>query len=477
MTRAEVYEAGLTPGPDNDLPLLVEQPPSNWRIKLKKPDMSKAIKMLGPTLCEAGRPFLHWKSLAIYPFGPRGTNAQPRMRIAKRLIGDLMDVMPEINQWTLTDTTPVGFNRVFSRKIDTIPVETHQHNDYLEGCYRTLQEYFSSCYEHQPMNFEEMKTQANKQGAAGITDNHQCVKDFLDDPNAEKLIAEVEEALINNQPIHAIWSTMGKLEKKKSPVGSQGSRMVAYLPIATRMVEMKYLGNLVKLTKPDINPAGVGAVGLHDLGERMSRLWKQCGLSDDIAGWDTRVSATMIELEYTFVHNLTKHLNNRTNKIIKRLFQLYKYPHILIPMESDFARSELLEGWGQRLSGSIITYTMNTISRLAVAMTMIGFTFHMTPEEVWVEFLKEGGRFSAMISGDDCCIFSSKEDAYYLSRAYDVLNNMGMVRKDVPLLTPTTIQKKIEAMEFCSHSYQPVTYYDSEQDLRIVRYMPTRSVA
>lgn len=36
MTRAEVYEGGLTPGPDNDLPLLVEQPPSNWRIELKK---------------------------------------------------------------------------------------------------------------------------------------------------------------------------------------------------------------------------------------------------------------------------------------------------------------------------------------------------------------------------------------------------------------------------------------------------------
>lgn len=147
-------------------------------------------------------------------------------------------------------------------------------------------------------------------------------------------------------------------------------------------------------------------------------------------------------------------------------------------MESDFARSELLEGWGQRMSGSVITYTMNTISRLAVAMTMIGLTFHITPDEVWVEFLKpEGGRFSAMISGDDCCIFTSKEDAYYLSRAYDVLNNMGMVRKDIPLLTPTPIRKRIEAMEFCSHSYQPVTYYDSTQDTRITRYMPTRSVA
>lgn len=197
-------------------------------------------------------------SLAIYPFGPRGTNAQPRMTIAKKLIGDLMDVMPEINQWA----TPVGFNRVFSKKIDTIPVETHQHSDYLEGCYKTLQQYFLSCYDHQPMSIEEMRIQANKQGAAGVTDNHQCVKDFLNDPRAEQLIAEVEESLLNNQPIHAIWSTMGKREKKKSPVGSQGSRMVAYLPIATRMVEMKYLGNLVKLTKPDINPAGVGAVGL-----------------------------------------------------------------------------------------------------------------------------------------------------------------------------------------------------------------------
>lgn len=247
-------------------------------------------------------------------------------------LGDLMDVMPEINQWSLTDTTPVGFNRVFSKKIDTIPVEEHQHYDYLEGCYKTLQEYFFSCYEHNVMKFDEMKTQANKQGAAGITDNHQCVKDFLDDPLAEQLI-EVEKSLLSNQPIHAIWSTMGKREKKKSPVGSQGSRTVAYLPIATRMVEMKYLGNLVKLTKPDINPAGVGAVGLHDLGERMSRLWKQSGLSDDIAGWDTRVSATMIELEYTLTHHLTKHLSDRSQHIIKGHFQLYKYPKILIPME------------------------------------------------------------------------------------------------------------------------------------------------
>lgn len=85
--------------------------------------------------------------------------------------------------------------------------------------------------------------------------------------------------------------------------------MVAYLPIAMRMVKIKYLGNLVKLTKPDINPTGVGAVGLHDLGERMRRLWKQSGISDDIAGWDTRVSATMIELEYILVHHLTKHLD------------------------------------------------------------------------------------------------------------------------------------------------------------------------
>lgn len=60
-------------------------------------------------------------------------------------------------------------------------------------------------------------------------------------------------------------------------------------------------------------------------------------------------------------------------------------------MESDFARSELLEGWGQRMSGSVITYTMNTISRLAVAMTVIGLTFHLTPAEVCVEFLKPKG--------------------------------------------------------------------------------------
>lgn len=175
--------------------------------------MTKAIKMLGPTMCEAGRPFLQWRSLAVYPFGPRGTNAQPRMTIAQKLVGDLMDIMSEVNQWALTDTTPTGFNKVFSKKVDTIPVESHQHNDYQEGCYKTLQEYFLSVYDHKVMAFDEMKIQANKQGA---TDYHQNIKEFMNDPQAEELIQAVENSLINNQPIHAIWSTMGKREKKES---------------------------------------------------------------------------------------------------------------------------------------------------------------------------------------------------------------------------------------------------------------------
>lgn len=82
-----------------------------------------------------------------------------------------------------------------------------------------------------------MRIQAKKQGAPGVTDYHQNIKEFLEDPQSDDLIKAVEDSLIKNQPIHAIWSTMGKREMKKSPVGSQGSRMVAYLPIAMRMVD------------------------------------------------------------------------------------------------------------------------------------------------------------------------------------------------------------------------------------------------
>lgn len=186
----------------------------------------------------------------------------------------------------------------------------------------------------------------------------------------------MQKILLENKPIHGIWSTMGKREKKKSPSGPKGSRMIAYLPIPMRLLELKYLGSVINFTKPQHNPMGVGGVGLHDLGERLSRLWVERGMIDDIAGWDTRVSATMLEMELDFIGKCYEG-SSEDRKIIENLYKIYKYPHILVPMESDYTRRELLEGFGQHMSGSVVTYGMNTWQSSSLLHTVVPSDTHV----------------------------------------------------------------------------------------------------
>lgn len=468
MTRAEAFEGTRIEVENREAMRNRTEVTISGLKKLATPDYNVSIAMLGQRVAESGRAFLHWKSHGVYPFGVSGTRAQPPMKISGHLMNDLKDVLPGMNQWTLTDTTPRGFNKVFSQKVDTTPVENHRYLEYLKEVYDELS---SRMPDIRPLTDTEILEQANPAGAPGATDTVKSISDFFK-TDWKSEVLKCEEALLKGRPIHGIWTTMGKREKKKSTGGPKGSRMIAYLPIAMRIVELKYLGRVIDWTKPANNPMGVGGVGLHDLGERLNELWRENAMSDDIAGWDTRVSATMIEMEHDFVQRRMTSENQRTKKIIESLFRMYKYPMILIPLESDFIRSELVEGFGQRMSGSIITYGMNTISRQAVLLTMLGVSSGVTPSEIVRQvFAREIG---GMISGDDCVFLGTKQQVRTASRAFDILNDMGMIRKDMPLLAPTPIQTKLEDVSFCSHSYERISYYDSDYDKTIHRYMPTR---
>lgn len=107
----------------------------------------------------------------------------------------------------------------------------------------------------------------------------------MNDPSWVDEVMECEQYFLKGKPIHAIWSTMEKREKKSSPLGPRGSRMIVYLPIGMRLTELKNLGGLIELTKSALNPCGVSGMGLHDYGKRMKRLWKEKSLHNYIAGW------------------------------------------------------------------------------------------------------------------------------------------------------------------------------------------------
>nr|APG76081.1 NS5-like protein [Changjiang Jingmen-like virus] len=470
LSRAEAFE-GMRVGIDKREDMLNRNDTKIPGIeKLKKPNYERSIAMLGSKVAESGRAYLHWDSRGVYPFGISGSRSQPPMKITGHLTNELKEILPGMNQWVLTDTTPRGFAKVFNQKVDNTPIEDHKYIEYMKIVYSELAERMPSI---SVLTDDEILKQANQQGAPGATDTVQNIKEFFA-TDWRKIVMECEEALYQGKPIHAIWSTMGKREKKKTPGAPKGSRMIAYLPIAMRIVELKYLGQVINFTKPENNPMGVGGIGLHDLGERMNELWMEAAMSDDIAGWDTKVSAKMLEMEHDFIQRKFQG-DARSKEIIKNLFKIYKHPLILIPMESDYVRSELVEGFGQRLSGSIITYGMNTISRQAVLLTTVGISESMTPSEIVDNVF--GKKIRGMISGDDCVLLASKEVVRRASRAFDILNEMGMVRKDLPLLSPTPIQYRIEDVSFCSHSYERISYYDEVRDKTVYRYMPTRDTA
>nr|QPZ88376.1 NS5-like protein [Soybean thrips virus 1] len=450
---------------------------------LEELDMRRSIDELGAPIDAPERNFAQWEVMAIYPFGTQGSAANYKPDTAVQLTRPLGRVVPGLNQWETTNTTPDGFMRVFMAKIDTSPCEQSEYHPQLMAIYDGMADYFRTVYEHEEMTFDEVREQCNKQGAATNMDNVRNVGEYIEQKGWEQKVERHINDLLEGKPSHGIFMTMGKREKKVNGL-TKGSRMVSYLPIGMRLAEAKLMGNLLKLTKPNINKYGVGGLGLHDLGMRVKEVWKGYACADDIAGWDTRIGVIMQSMECRFICALTKSKNLR--KKIRAMYRLYAYPHMLIPRHTDrFVRSELVRGRGSVMSGRIVTYSMNTISRIAVSLLQ-----QAVADKVEIKDLREyarmemsgltldgkPSRWGGCTSGDDSFRTSDRKSVKAFSHTGGVLNNLGLIRKNIPYDAPTPFVERIEDVEFCSHNYERVTYYD-EYTLRTVeRFMPTRTV-
>lgn len=445
-------------------------------FKILQPlNMTKSIEQLGPQLPEQGLEYNHWESLGVYPVGKPGSTAQRYNKYALRVLSRLLPTLQGFDHWKTTDTTPTGFQKVFHNKVDTPPRENHEHEKRLMLIYQGLANFFlKEGFKLRELTWAEVYDQANKQGAPGVTDNVDDVGEFLKDPNWINIVQNVRKKLEKGEPIDGVFNTIGKREKKKSGEKQKGSRMVAFLPIAMRLLELKLFGNLLKLTKPDNNHFGVGGLGLHDLGMRIHENWRECGVSDDIAGFDTRVSLTTLSLENMFVKMLGGNLTH------EHMYRLYGYPMIIVPIDSEYNRSELLRGRGQRMSGSNPTYSMNTITRIAVGLLQLSVVMKIDEDDIllWVEkqMNKKTSDMTGCVSGDDATFLAREEVAKLLSTSYHVLEEIGMPRKDIPRGIPTPLHRRIEDVDFCSHHYEKITFYDQDTTNVTERYMPTRDV-
>lgn len=445
-------------------------------IPLLKPlDMTESVNELGPPLPEQGLEFNHWETAGVYPFGSQGSTAMKYNRYAMCVLRRLLSTVPGFDHWKTTDTTPTGFLGVFNKKVDMAPKENHKYEQHLVQIYEGLAHHFLKMgFSFRELDWTEVLHQANKQGAPGIIDTQfENVGQFLSQPNWVKRVLHVRQNLEKGKPIGGVFNTIGKREKKLSPHEMKGSRMVAYLPIATRLLELKLFGKLLELTKPAINHFGVGGLGLHDLGMRVEETWQGHAVSDDIAGFDTRIGLYFLSLENHFIRLLG---GNETHTL---MYRLYAYPHILVPMTSEFTRSQLLKGRGQRMSGTNVTYSMNTITRICVCLLQYAVANNIPINELhqWtLKIMKSNAELQGVVSGDDASFSGPFEKITALSNTAHVLEEVGMPRKDIPLNIPSPVVSKIEDVDFCSHHYEKITYYDAETGRTTHRYMPTRDL-
>ncbi len=234
--------------------------------------------------------------------------------------------------------------------------------------------------------------------------------DFLNRPDWREVCDEILYSVLKGRPLHAVYNTIGKKEKKKFSGEPTGSRMVAFLDAPMRLVKAKIFGSAIDLVKPAVNRFGVGGLGVHDLGMRLEEIFKETALGSDIAGFDTRVGVV--------VDSMMAHLFSRLSttschrELMYSMYRIYTHPMLLIPYDhGGYMRSQLLSGRGQVMSGRSPTYSANTLIRVAIAMVEIS-RVHDIPDEQMRRFTADmisgtgpyAPKWGIACSGDDCVI-------------------------------------------------------------------------
>nr|QPZ88380.1 NS5-like protein [Soybean thrips virus 2] len=464
--------------------LLRDKPPTNITKILKKPNYEKSIKGLDiRNRSELGNDYKQWESLGVYNIGMKGNSSTTTNIFSGHLMHKLDDNLDGYGLWKLTDTTPRGLNEVFRKKVDTCPLENHKYQREFLEVYRGLADYYTyRGFRLKELTWEEVEVECNKMGAPGYADvGIVNIADYLKQPNWRKKVEEARRELLKGTPIEAIFNIIAKREKAKVNINAKakGSRMIAFQGITMRLLELKLFGNLLKLTKPEMNRFGVGGLGLHDLGMRLEEVWLGCGISDDVAGYDTRVGLFVQSVESEFITMLGG------GECHRAMYEVYAHPLILAPIPSPPGtyRSELLQGQGQVMSGRAPTYSQNTQTRIALFLTSLAVVEGVKMENIreWTKNVMLDTRgtktdVGGVVSGDDAT-FTTKNKREIFGKLGPLLDEMGFQRKNIVTGQPSEILECIEDVEFCSHQYESITYKDSYNDVILRRRMPTRQVS
>lgn len=431
----------------------------------------------------------------------RGSSGGPENAVMKSLLRPLYYAIPGFNAWKSTSTTPEATFRMVLEKVDKAPKEEHEHWELIRAAYDVFGDYMvRNGLKLRIQSPEQVYHAANPRGTMSHQEakvrykggevSFDSIKEYANakDPASGKYIwlerlKDVIKSFERGKPILAIFETTGKKEKKQdfTRFKDRGSRLIWFLPATMRLFEQMVFGGLEELLSKV--PFTVSGRPLYDYGEMLAALFKDdvAAVADDIAGWDTRISKSMQILECNLLTRLAKGAEHK--KYIVWLYRLYSNACVAIdrhyPGETD-AETAIFKCQGQVASGRRPTYAMNTITNIILTLVSVAKARGMDDDHAltWMRSKLNKGQtsdLSMLVSGDDKVVLMEKSKIVnFAQEAYKFMNDIGLIRKDIQLDTPSRIITNMEDIEFCSNNYTKVLY--TIKGVKVPRWMPIRGL-
>lgn len=456
-------------------------PDYNLPIELLKPlDMSATIESIGLRRGTIGLTKflmeLGWKPSKFK--WAEDTDINP-------LIGDIVapirGKLKGIEEWQTTSSKPDKTYKIVREKIDFAPRENHAHHKRLHATYRAIADHLRMggtrirrlTYGEVVKSVNDGQSKKSSVGSQERDIDYKSLGEYLNDPDVCKPRVEAfRQSLRNGKPINAYYKTSPKREKKTKNRG----RLIWSLGGSARIHEAAVFGNADELLSKLVYT--VFRLPTTEYGCELAAIMRHnmVAVCDDVSGWDTKVSYTMLCMEADFLCRMSDDEEHKRD--IRDLYRLYAYPVVSIMREW---RGETQEAFyqlqGQRASGTRVTYLMNTITNIVVTMCRAAVSQGVSEHDMYrwaLDRLREGhsSKYGGKISGDDSVIVLGPDEAkLYATVGAKFMNEIGMPRKGLKNNEDSVVCYSMDQISFCSHSYALVKHSNSSY-----KWAPVRSI-
>nr|AUS91146.1 polyprotein [Barkedji virus]AUS91147.1 polyprotein [Barkedji virus] len=398
-----------------------------------------------------------------------------------KLLSKPWDVITEVVNTAMTDTTPFGQQRVFKDKVDTRTTEPRPGTRrIMEITNRWLWGYLSSKRTPRLCTREEFIEKVNSNAALGAVfkDENQwtSAKEAVADERFWDLVNTEREHHLRGECHSCIYNMMGKREKKHTEFGeAKGSRAIWFMCLVSRFLEFEALGFLNEdhWMSREVSLGGVEGLGLPRLGYILRDLSEKEGgkmYADDTAGWDTRITEADLEDERSVIQMMGQE-HAKLAEAVMNLTYHHKVVRVMRPGKKGVTLMDVISRKDQRGSGQVVTYALNTFTNLKVqlmrmmesedvigARNICKLTHDEEVEiENWLDMFGEERLGRLAVSGDDCVV-RPVDDRFATSLFH--LNEMGKIRKDMPECEPSKGWSDWQSVPFCSHHFHELSMKD-----------------